>query len=317
VEGGRAEGGQATATETLTAVARARRFRVLVAIDGSPAARAALAVAVAFPWPPEADARAVIARRAFSGAQVAADWPVAAWAALDAGLSRIRAGARRVLRRRWPEAEAVVVDQPAVTAILAEADRIRASVIVVGSRGYTALGRLLLGSVSRGIVRQARVPVLVAKGRPRPVRRLVIGLEGSPNARRALGFLAGLPAPVGGRVTLARVVEPIRVPSMGLAPASVRGAVRAQADELNARSARRARRETEAAAALLTRAGWRARPVVRFGVPLPELLGTVTADRADLLVLGARGVGGVARLLLGSVAEGALTRSRVPVLIVR
>jgi nucleotide-binding universal stress UspA family protein len=298
-------------------LAGTRRFHVLVAIDGSPAARAALATAVAFPWPSGADARAVIARRGFSGAQVPADWPAAVWAALDASLTRIRAGARRGLRRRWPEAEAIVVDQPVVAAILAEADRVDASVIVVGSRGYTALGRLLLGSVSRGVVRQARVPVLVAKGRPRPVRRLVIGLDGSPNARKAVRFVAGLPAPAGGRVTLARVVEPIRVPSVGLAPASVRGTVRAQADALTARSIRRARRETEAAAARLTRAGWRARPVVRLGVPLPKLLGTTTAERADLLVVGARGVGGVARLLLGSVAEGALTRSRVPVLIVR
>jgi len=36
-----------------------------------------------------------------------------------------------------------------------------------------------------------------------------------------------------------------------------------------------------------------------------------------LLVVGARGTGGVARLLLGSVAEGALTRCPAPVLIVR
>jgi nucleotide-binding universal stress UspA family protein len=293
------------------------RFQILMATDGSPAARAAQAVAVAFPWPPDSRARAVIARRGFTGAQVAADWPAAVWAAVDQSLARIRDGARRGLRRRWPDAEAVVVDQPAVAAILAEARRASADVIVVGSRGHGALGRLILGSVSRGVVRQAGIPVLVAKGRPRPVRRLVIGLDGSPNAGTAARFVAGLPAPAGGHVTVVRVVEPTRVPSMGLAPASIRGAVQAQAEKLTARSVRSARREAEATAALLTRAGWRARPVVRLGVPLPELLRTVTADRADLLVLGARGVGGVARLLLGSVAEGALTRAPVSVLIVR
>jgi nucleotide-binding universal stress UspA family protein len=296
---------------------RTSRLQILVATDGSPAARAAQATAVAFPWPQGSRARAVIARRGFTGAQVAADWPAAVWAALDQSLARIRDGARRGLRRRWPDAEAVVVEQPAVAAILAEAGRAAADVIVVGSRGHGALGRLILGSVSRGVVRQAGIPVLVGKGRPRPVRRLVIGLDGSPNARKAVRFVAGLPAPAGGRVTVARVVEPTRIPSMGLAPASIRGAVRAQAEKLTARSVRSARREAEAAAALLSRAGWRARPVVRLGVPLPELLRTITADRADLLVLGARGVGGVARLLLGSVAEGALTRAPVSVLIVR
>jgi nucleotide-binding universal stress UspA family protein len=298
-------------------MARTSRFHVLVATDGSPAARAAQAMAVAFPWPQGARARAVIARRGFTGTQVAADWPVAVGAALDRSLARIRDGARRGLRRRWPDAEAFVVDQPAVAAILAEARRATADVIVVGSRGHGALGRFVLGSVSRGLVRQSSIPVLVVKGRPRPVRRLVIGLDGSANARSAVRFVAGLPAPAGGHVTVVRVVEPTRVPSMGLAPASIRGAVRAQAEELTARSVRRARREVEAAAARLARAGWRVRPVVRLGVPLPELLRTITADRADLLVLGARGVGGVARLLLGSVADSALTRAPVSVLIVR
>jgi nucleotide-binding universal stress UspA family protein len=43
----------------------------------------------------------------------------------------------------------------------------------------------------------------------------------------------------------------------------------------------------------------------------------VAATGADLLVLGARGVGGVTRLLLGSVAEGALGRAPVSVLVVK
>jgi nucleotide-binding universal stress UspA family protein len=38
--------------------------------------------------------------------------------------------------------------------------------------------------------------------------------------------------------------------------------------------------------------------------------------RADLLVVGARGVTGLTHMLLGSVAEGALNRSSVPILIV-
>jgi nucleotide-binding universal stress UspA family protein len=52
-------------------------------------------------------------------------------------------------------------------------------------------------------------------------------------------------------------------------------------------------------------------------MPLPELLRTVREERAGILALGARGVGGAARLFLGSVADGALKRASVPVLIVR
>ncbi|PYM65623.1 MAG: hypothetical protein DMD79_04410 [Candidatus Rokuibacteriota bacterium] len=50
---------------------------------------------------------------------------------------------------------------------------------------------------------------------------------------------------------------------------------------------------------------------------LDELIADVTAFHADLVVVGARGIGGIERLLLGSVAEGVLTRSPVSVLVVR
>jgi nucleotide-binding universal stress UspA family protein len=56
---------------------------------------------------------------------------------------------------------------------------------------------------------------------------------------------------------------------------------------------------------------------VRRGVPLTEVLRAVSASRADLVVLGARGVGGVERWLLGSVAEGTLARAPVSVLLVK
>lgn len=292
-------------------------FHVLVATDGSSRARAALATAGAFPWPRGARASGVIARRGFAGTQIAGEWPVTVWEALDRSLERVRAAAQAVLARRWRDAEVVIVDQPPVDAILAQARRRRAGVVVLGSRGHGLLSRVVLGSVSRGVVRRADCPVLVVKRRLDEVRRVLVGLDGSPNARRAVDFVARLEVPPGGQVTVLRVVEPMRVPSLGLAPASVRGAVSAQAAELTAQWVRAAEREVGEAAARLERRGWKAEPVVRLGVPLPELLRAVAAARADLLVLGARGVGGVARLLLGSVAEGALGRARVSVLVVK
>ena len=50
---------------------------------------------------------------------------------------------------------------------------------------------------------------------------------------------------------------------------------------------------------------------------MTELLDAVRDSRADLLAIGARGVGGVERLLLGSVAEGRVGRAPVTVLVVR
>jgi nucleotide-binding universal stress UspA family protein len=71
------------------------------------------------------------------------------------------------------------------------------------------------------------------------------------------------------------------------------------------------------AAEKLDRAGWRTRIRFRIGEPVRELMDAVESMQAELLVLGATGRSGVPHLLLGSVAEGALGRSPVSVLLVR
>jgi nucleotide-binding universal stress UspA family protein len=293
-------------------MARAREFRVVVATDGSAGGRAAVAVAATFPWPARARVLGVVAR---SRPPLAAEWPGPLWAAVDESLDRVAVAARRVLRGRWPTAEVVVLDKPPVEAILAEARG--AAAIVVGSRGHGALGRLVLGSVSRDVVRKAACSTLVVKGQPEVVRRMVVGIDGSANARRAVDFVAGLPAPRGGQVILVRALEPMRIGSIGLMPAGVRGVLAGQLAASREAQARAAQRELGAATAVLRRAGWSVRSAIRWGIPIEELLAASRASDAHVLVVGARGTGGVARMLLGSVAEGALSRSRVPVLIVR
>jgi len=137
------------------------------------------------------------------------------------------------------------------------------------------------------------------------------------SAALLVAFVAGLKPPHGGRVTLLRVVEPVRPPSMGLLPASVRAVVGGQVAALEAQRLRTARPEVESAARQLRRSGWRVRTAVRSGIPLSDLLKAVAVTRANVLVVGACGVGDVERLLLGSVAEGVLNRSPVSVLIVK
>lgn len=290
----------------------ARRFRALVAPDGSAGARAAVAMTVAFPWPEPSLASAVLAPHE----TMALAQPATVREAVEAGLRRVAEQTRRMLARRWPAASVAIVRRPPADAILREAERVRARAIVVGCRGHGAVGRLLLGSVSRQVVRQASVPTLVVKGRPpRAVRRLVVGFDGSPNARRAIDVVAGLDVPSAGRVTLVQVVAVERAPSRPLLPPAALAIVRSRIAVLNAERIRTARRQLETAARELRRAGWTVRTVVRSGVPLTELL--ATARGAHVLVVGARGTGGLQRLLLGSVAEGVLNHATGPVLIVR
>lgn len=288
---------------------KARAFRVLVATDGSSQARAAITTTMHFPWPANTEVRVVAARTVRRETRRSI-----LLTALDRETEAAAESARRTLSRRWPEVEAVVLDKAPVEGILAEAERFGADAIVLGWRGHGAIRRLLMGSVSRRIVRGARCSVLVTKRAVR-IRRIVLGLDGSETAKRALALVAALVPPANGSVVLVTSVDMLTLSSGGLVPGAV--AVAREVKRTNARRARGAMTELTRAARQLQRAGWRTRTALTSGEPLRDILATVAGTRAQLLVVGARGTSGARQLLLGSVAEGALNRSPVPVLIAR
>jgi nucleotide-binding universal stress UspA family protein len=290
-----------------------RRFTILVATDGSEEGTAAVKAAAIFPWPAGSRVHAVVVRTALP----TADIPESVWTEVDRGLTAVADAARKILSERWPDAEARVVDGPTVEAILARAQRVGARVIVLGSHGHGPIARLLLGSISLGVVRQMKHAALVVRSRPRGFARVVLGVDGSRQSRHAVAFVAGLDVPADGHVTIVHVLERAALKSLVLMPAATRAAIAAQASAVTATETAKARRDAEAAAAELRRAGWKADIVIRYGAPLHELLAATKTAHAQLLTVGARGHGALERLLLGSVAEGALHRTLVSVLVVR
>jgi nucleotide-binding universal stress UspA family protein len=63
------------------------------------------------------------------------------------------------------EAKALLVHGPTVEYILKEASELEVDMIVVGSHGRGAVYQLLVGSVSEGLLRKSRCPVLVVPTR--------------------------------------------------------------------------------------------------------------------------------------------------------
>jgi|SoiMethySBSTD1v2_1073268.scaffolds.fasta_scaffold00205_33 nucleotide-binding universal stress UspA family protein len=290
---------------------RTADFRILATADGSAPARAAVATLVDVPWPESARVRVVAARNTRAPHRRSI-----LLSALDQSADAAAERARRVLAKRWPDAEAVVVDKVPIAGILAEAERFRADVIVVGWRGHGPVRRLLMGSVSRGVVRAATCSVLVVRRRPAHVQTIVIGFDGSPNARRAVSLVASFSAPRDGQVTLIGVVGPAPT-ARGPAVAGIRRSVAREVRRITAERSSAAMKGLNGAAAELKRAGWRTRVELRTGEPLRELVSAANRSRPQLLVVGARGTTGMRHLLLGSVAEGVLSRSQVPVLVAR
>lgn len=65
------------------------------------------------------------------------------------------------LRAAGIDAQALLVQGPTLETILDRAAKVDADVIVIGSHGHGALYRALLGSISEGVVRGSRCPVLI------------------------------------------------------------------------------------------------------------------------------------------------------------
>jgi nucleotide-binding universal stress UspA family protein len=292
-----------------------KRLRVLVALDGSPASNATVDTVVAFPWPDSTRIGAVVA--VDTAAFRLQSRPLNE--ALRRGLEHEVGAARDALTSRWPEAEVVVIDGAPVETVLGEARRAHADVIALGWRGHGTFRRLLAGSVSRGVAGRAECSVLVVRTAPKRVNRFVVGFDGGPNARRAVKLLARLAPGRDQRVVLVGILEPA-IPLPGRAarlPAAVRATIRSRIAELEAERRAQATAALETAAAQLEAMGWSTETELLNGSPLAALLTAAGVHRADMLVVGAREKSGVRRALLGSVAEGVLNHSRVPVLIVR
>ncbi|MBK7687758.1 MAG: universal stress protein [Elusimicrobia bacterium] len=135
---------------------------------------------------------------------------------------------------------------------------------------------------------------------------ILLAVDGSNHSKRASDLLARATAGAH-RVTVLNVTPtPVPAPEKNLT--SVTEALKKSAVAL-----------TEAVARDLRRArGWRARAVV---VESMDVAGAVLAQavqtKADLIVLGARGLNPVKAIFLGSVSQKILERATVPVWIVR
>lgn len=188
-----------------------------------------------------------------------------------------------------------------------------ADVIVVGSRGRGSLATMLLGSVAAEVATHAGCAVLVAR-QPR-VSRLLVATDGSEAASGLAetlgrwGCFAGLPAD-------ALAVAVPDSPAFEL----MTNLYTLGDDRLeNQREELGARAETDAGrlAAALTEAGIPAQPTVRRGDAASEIVAAATSLGADLVVAGSRGLTGLDRLLLGSVARNVVVHAQCSVLIVR
>jgi nucleotide-binding universal stress UspA family protein len=195
--------------------------------------------------------------------------------------------------------------------LLAAAER--ADLLVVGARGLGGFQGLLLGSVSQQCLHHARCPIAVVHGRVSTSQgapeRIVVGIDGSVDAQRALVWAL---AEARLRGAVLDVVLAWRYPSWSPPPHGAPGLAYSNLGRFE----EACRRVLDAA---VERVDGRdlVRPPERILVMGGAASSILEAARgAELVVVGARGLGGFAGVLLGSVSQQVATHADCPVVVI-
>ncbi|MUL41533.1 universal stress protein [Streptomonospora sp. PA3] len=198
----------------------------------------------------------------------------------------------------------------------------RAAMAVVGSRGLGGVASVFLGAVGVRVSAHAPCPVVVvpdpvaaaddeAANRYETGRTVVVGVDGSAGAEAALGFALDEASRTNAELV---AVGAWMIPAPLDATAFAVSAYVTDREDAAVRADKHVRALVEQ-----TRTADTADVPVRVAVVEDHPAHALLAEGAgaDLIVVGSRGRGGFAGLLLGSVSQTVLHHARVPVAVVR
>jgi len=222
-------------------------------------------------------------------------------ALVKASFAQAQAAARK-LRDAFPgwKISAETATDAAAHAILDKAEDWKADLIVVGSRGWSEIGKLLLGSVADRVLNHAACPVRISrprKGARATAPNLLIAYDGSKHADAAVAAVAARDWPKGTRVAVLAVSEfQLRMGDLSLAISKALGRP-GQASPWPWMDARLAKTAKSLAAA-----GLRADTALLIGEPRQAIVEQAKRLKTDCVFLGSHGYTGLRRVMLGSVS---------------
>jgi len=128
------------------------------------------------------------------------------------------------------------------------------------------------------------------------LKHILVAIDGSEGARKAAAFARGLAAELGSRLTVLLVLEPIPMVSVGFA--DIYGLARRQPTDEELAHLNKAL--DEAAGDFPAD---RVSKVIEYGGAAETICKVAEDNGVDLIVVGARGMGAMGRLLIGSVSD--------------
>jgi nucleotide-binding universal stress UspA family protein len=207
-----------------------------------------------------------------------------------------------------------------VDALDAHARAAGADLLVMTTHGWGPLRRAWLGSVADGLVRRTPCPILAIRPRDGEelnleeviFHHLLVTLDGSAESREILPYARALARLSGARITLLRVIPPHYPLSSPFTSHTSHEFQGLEQEEAGARAA------LEREADELRGEGFSVESSTVSGVHAPDgILEFAERNKVDVVARATHGRGGVARLILGSVADKVIRGGNIPVLLHR
>jgi len=150
------------------------------------------------------------------------------------------------------------------------------------------------------------------------LKKLLIAYDFSPCADRALTMGAGIAAKFGADVIVANVIDQRNIDAIEQAVnRAILARIRETPDDMVRDYKENRLQKLQAALKPFVKSGVRVKPKICVGQPVQEILCLAQEQAVDMIVMGARGHGRLARLLTGSKAESLFRISSIPILSVR
>jgi nucleotide-binding universal stress UspA family protein len=296
-------------------------MKILLAVDGSEYSVAAVEEAARRPWPKGSMVRIVSVAEILT-LTLPIEWErsieeraVTNTVQAMARFSEIAGAQTEVIMK--------VLKGDPKAALLDEAEKWKADLIILGTHGYNALKRIWLGSVSRAVATNAKCSVEIVRRREtqisgRRALKILLAVDGSESSVAAVDEITNRPWPPGSEVHIISVIHLPFIPT----PETM-----TLADSYYSLLEREGREHAESTVSRVVsqfRGGGPKGEMalslsseVIIGHPEEAIIETAKTWDADLIVLGSHGYSGFKRFLLGSVSEAVASHAPCSVEIVR
>ncbi len=209
--------------------------------------------------------------------------------------------------------------------ILSAIDQHKIDLVVLGTHGRKGLNRFLLGSVSEWVLAEAPCSTLIVRSKHRPTKskskgmRILLASDGSLDAKAAVNLINVLDFPGSSRLTILHVVKKHFYQTEQLVTTTKKtpSDFAKSAEDLLKKRGREGAQLLEKTCAMVKDTRLTVNEHLAFGYEADEILKCAKRTRADLILLGSRGLSGLRKLLQGSVSHKIARHAPCSVLVVR